>query len=79
LYLWDWFMQLHGARQFQLGYGAVMECALTYPDIAAWSQLHGIELVSWEVRVLKELDMLWLSVSRKAKSNNRSATDGHNS
>lgn len=61
-YLWVWFCELSGARTSN-GYGAN---PITFPDIAAWSQVMGLRPTPWEVSVIRRMDIAVLSVLNKA-------------
>lgn len=55
-YLWNWFLDLNIART------AGMEPnPITYQDFSAWSDVTGIRLSPWEVRVLKRLDSAFMT------------------
>jgi len=49
--LWDVFVMLSAGRRTAMG-----PHPLTYTDIAAWSQLHGLRLNSWELDTLVQVD-----------------------
>lgn len=53
-FLWRWYLDLASARQLG-GMGSPQ--ALSFSDINAWCQLHGIRLAPWQVRALRLLDM----------------------
>ena len=57
LYLWEWFVAISNGRGSS-GFGAN---AITWSDLAAWSQLMRIELDRWEVTMLRRLDIVFLS------------------
>ncbi|MEQ8347095.1 MAG: hypothetical protein RIB84_21210 [Sneathiellaceae bacterium] len=61
-FLWAWFVELSGAR----GSGGLGPAPLTYPDIAAWSALTGVQPRPWQVALLKRLDFLFLASMRRA-------------
>lgn len=39
---------------------------ITFPDIAAWCQLHRRRLTPWEVDTIKDLDAVYLRVQANA-------------
>ena len=55
-HVWELFLELHKGRT----YGMSGPNPLSYGDIAAWCNLTGIALSSWEVGVIKTLDMAWM-------------------
>lgn len=55
-YLLALFAELASARQ--AGFGAPQP--LTWAEIEAWSRLTGMALLSWEARVMRQLDAAWL-------------------
>lgn len=57
LYLWEAFLDLHKGRSYGMNGGN----PLTWSDIAAWCNLTGIVLSSWEVTTIKALDMAWVA------------------
>jgi hypothetical protein len=62
--LWAAFCDLNAAR-LPSSNGAVSAIALS--EIAAWQQLHGVELVSWEVDSILAIDQAALAaLSEKA-------------
>lgn len=60
-YLWDWYGELNQARQGN-GFGMNL---LSFTEIAAWSKLTQRTLATWEVFVLKSLDVMCLNVQAK--------------
>jgi hypothetical protein len=57
IYLWEWFVDLHGARTSS-GFGIN---PIPYAEIHAWASLSQLSLSVWEVRVLRQMDRAWLS------------------
>lgn len=55
-YVWETFLELHKGRT----YGMSGPNPLSYGDIVAWCNLTGITLSSWEIGVIKTLDMAWM-------------------
>jgi len=53
-YIWRWFIDLHNGRGSS-GFGPA---ALTWPDIGWYFQLHGIRPLSFELDLIKRLDMV---------------------
>jgi len=63
LYLWDWFLQLNSARQNN-GFGV---SPLSYLEIKAWSDLTQTIISPYEVRVIKQLDTIFINHYSKDK------------
>lgn len=57
-HLLDWFGELSTGRTSN-GFGPN---PLTWSDITAWASLTGTDLRPWEVRLLKQLDIVFLNV-----------------
>jgi hypothetical protein len=57
-YVWSAFISLHPAR----GQGFNGPLPLSYTEIAAWQQLTGSQLSTWEVGVIKKLDSVYIKV-----------------
>jgi len=55
-HVWSAFMALHSGRT----YGMSGPNPLTWEGIAAWCNLTGIVLSSWELETVKALDMAWV-------------------
>jgi hypothetical protein len=55
--LWQAFVDLASARPVGMAPGAVPPS-----EIAAWQQLHGVQLSPWEVETLQAMDRAALSV-----------------
>jgi hypothetical protein len=55
--LWQTFIDMHGARQAGLG-GPL---PITWADILAWGQVHGVQLSPWEAGVIKQIDQAALA------------------
>lgn len=56
-HVWNWFSDLCGARTSN-GFGLN---PITFSEIAAWAQLTGNAPSSWEVSLLKRLDLAYLA------------------
>ena len=54
LYLWEWFIELHNARQ----YGMDGAMAITFTEIKSWKELMGYEITSQDIQIIKKLDLL---------------------
>jgi hypothetical protein len=52
------FTSLHSGRSYSTG-GAN---PLSWADIKAWDDLMQANLTSWEVQMIKHLDMIWLKI-----------------
>jgi hypothetical protein len=53
-YLWEWFIELHNARQ----YGMEGALAITYTEIKAWKDLMEYDPTSQDIQIIKRLDLL---------------------
>lgn len=71
-YLWEWFNELQGARTSN-GFGAN---PITYTEMAAWATLSGRDLEPFEVRLLKDLDLLYLSAVAEASASRKEQKRG---
>lgn len=56
-YLLGFFYELSLSRQSGMGF-----CPITYAEIEAWNRLLQIELAVWEIKVIKQLDVIFLNV-----------------
>ena len=56
-YLWGWFSELAGGRQ----YSEMGPMTLTYNEIKAWSDLTQAHPSAWEVATIKEIDSAYLA------------------
>lgn len=54
---WDYFIQLSNARSSN-GYGAN---PISYTDIAAWNELTETQVTPLEVKIIKQLDIIYLN------------------
>lgn len=61
LYLWRWFTELSGGRD----YGEAGPKAITYSEIKSWAELTKTDPAAWEVETLKALDRAYLSEAMK--------------
>lgn len=61
-YVWEVFLDMHTGRT----YGMSGPNPLSWGDIKAWCDLRGIVLLSWEVDILKALDMLWVRIANES-------------
>jgi hypothetical protein len=57
-HIWEMFTSLHSGRSYSTG-GAN---PLSWADIKAWDDLMQANLTSWEVQMIKHLDMIWLKI-----------------
>lgn len=55
-HVWYHFLDLHGTRGSS-GFGGL---PITYTEIHSWSLLMGVDLIPWEVQVIKLLDRIYL-------------------
>jgi hypothetical protein len=60
-YLWEWFCELSGNRDRDMAGPK----SITYLEIKAWSYLTNIVPERWEVKVLKQLDRIFLNEALK--------------
>lgn len=58
LYLWEWFIDLHGAR----GQGYSGPPPISFSEIKSWCDLMSITLSGWEVDLIKDLDKTYMRV-----------------
>lgn len=65
-YLWEWFLQLDGARGGN-GFGLN---PLSYAEIQAWAQLTRLQPEPWEVSAIKRIDSSRIRVSQEKKPGN---------
>jgi hypothetical protein len=61
MHIWEWFHEVHSARTSN-GFGPN---PIGYAEIAAWSKLSGIRPNMHEVKMLRELDRVYLEVDAK--------------
>lgn len=61
-YLWDWFLKLNATRQY--GMSANM---ISFQEIHAFCNLYQIEMASWEVDLITQLDRVALTASKEDK------------
>lgn len=59
--VWAYFLEVHQGRS----YGMSGPNPVSWSDLSAWCNLHGIVLSSWEVSTIKELDLLWISIAHE--------------
>ena len=60
-YLLGYFQQLSTARQCGMSLNP-----LTFSEIYHWAKLYGIKLDGWEIDVIKQLDLFYLSEHSEA-------------
>lgn len=58
-HIWHTFIELHGGRT----YGANGPNPISYDIIKAWCDLSHIDLLPWEVEIIKSLDNLWIKTT----------------
>ncbi|MDO9950715.1 hypothetical protein Q7404_09740 [Glaesserella parasuis] len=56
-YLLGFFYELSLSRQSGMGL-----CPITYTEIEAWNRLFQRDLAVWEIKVIKQLDVIFLNV-----------------
>lgn len=54
LYLWEWFIELHNARQ----YGMDGAMAIPFTEIESWTRLMGRNPSHEDIKIIKQLDNL---------------------
>lgn len=64
-HIWEMFLEVNGGRS----YGMSGPNPLSWGDLKAWDDLTGTGLKSWEVRLLKSLDRVWLRVMHEGDEN----------
>jgi len=62
-HLWAAFLDIHKGRSYGMSGGNPR----SWSDIAAWCNLTGIVLSSWDVETIKALDMAWVRSSNEDK------------
>jgi hypothetical protein len=62
-YLWNWFQELASGRSGN-GFGPD---PLSWQEVLSWARLTGRRVSPAEVLVLKQLDLLWLTVHMEGK------------
>ncbi|WP_448786485.1 phage tail assembly chaperone [Brucella intermedia] len=79
-HVWGWFLDLNARRSVGMSANPI-----SYGEIDAYSRVHGISMLTWEVELICSLDNAILAVTRsgqKTKSsdqlkNETPASDGH--
>jgi hypothetical protein len=61
MHIWEWFWELHSTRSSN-GFGPN---PISYAEIAAWSKLSSIKPNKHEVKMLRELDRVYLEAAAK--------------
>ncbi len=61
VYLLGYFQQLSSARQCGMSLNP-----LSFSEIDAWSRLYHLSLETWEIDVIKQLDLIYLNVNSEA-------------
>lgn len=62
-YVWDWFVALHKRRWLDGASGAHQP--LTWEAIDAWSRVTATDLATHEIRLLTEIDDIFIEEDRK--------------
>jgi len=60
-YLWAWFCELSGGRNYSEGH----PMALSYSELESWAHLTKTEPTAWEIGVLKQIDRVFLTEAGK--------------
>ena len=60
-YVWQIFMALSNGRS----YGETGPNPLCYTEMKAWCDLHGTDLVDWEIDLVKALDATFISAQNE--------------
>lgn len=61
-YLWDWFLKLNATRQYGMSANTI-----SYQEIQAFCNLYQIEMATWEVDVINQLDRVALNATKEDK------------
>ncbi len=72
--MWGWFWDLDNSRQSDQG----TPQPLTYQEIKAWRDLCEVEAVSWDMTVLKAMDIAFLkaySAEKRAQEARKKARE----
>lgn len=64
--MWGWFVELHGRRGFEGMSG--LSLPITFQEIKAWSEVTETSLATHEIRLLTQLDNIWLHEERKKRA-----------
>jgi hypothetical protein len=56
-HLWEWFAELHSGRQYTADGSAL---PLGFETIKAWSDLMNINTTAHEIRVIKQIDNIFI-------------------
>lgn len=56
-HLWEWFAELHSGRQYT---NEGVALPFGFESIKAWSELMNVQPTAYEVRILKQLDNLFI-------------------
>lgn len=65
---WEWFHELSAGRGSS-GFGPL---PLSWPDMAAWATISGIELQPWQADIFRAMDQAWLkAVADQGKTKNQ--------
>jgi len=59
VHVWNWYCELSAARTSN-GFGLN---PISYTEIDAWVRLLRIDVVPWEIRVIKNLDSMYLQIT----------------
>ncbi len=59
-YLLGYFYELSKSRQAGMALNPI-----AYTEIEAWKKLFSVSLSQWEIRVIKDIDLIFLSVQNK--------------
>lgn len=64
-YLLGFFYELSLSRQSGMGL-----CPIAYAEIEAWNRLLNMDLAIWEIRVIKQIDVIFLNVQNGGENGN---------
>lgn len=57
-FIWSVFLELNAAR----GSNGFSPGPVSFVDISCWCWLKGVELFSYEINILRDLDVVWMEV-----------------
>jgi len=60
-YIWGWFCELSGGRNYADGH----PMPLSYSEIESWANLTKTEPTAWEIGVIKQIDRVFLTEAGK--------------
>ena len=61
IHVWSWFLEISTARSSS---GFALN-AISYSEIESWSRLSEIKMESWELKLLKKIDLEFINSQHK--------------